>query len=88
MSRSVAMHRQGSISMSVVHVTTKGHVDVSGRLLPATTLMPKSYTGLNTELYAELYEELAPALTGCSTWKSWPHRLPGVALRRVALHLT
>lgn len=77
MSRSVATHRQGSVSMSVVHVTTKGHVDIPGGLLPVTMLMPEGYIGLYTELYAELYAELAPTLPGYSTGESWPHPLPG-----------
>lgn len=62
MSASVAMQLQGSVLMSMAHITTREHGDPSvvGQLL-GTMWTSRGCT------------ELAPSLTGCGTLESWFH---------------
>lgn len=62
MSESVVIQQQGSALVSVVHVTTKGHVSrLWSWLQPGTILVSKDCTELN------------PPLTGCGTQESIPN---------------
>lgn len=72
---SMAINQQGSVLMSMAHITTRGHWDVPVRVV----------TGDHMDVQGLCRKGLT--LTGCDDLESWSHFLPGQYLGEQALHL-
>lgn len=70
---SVAMQQQGSVLVSIAHVTTKDHMD-----FPGTMLMSKSSAELAPLLTdCSTQESWHHPLLAATLWKTGPATLPG-----------